>query len=281
MTPSAISVVVPAHNEESTIGTLLAALTVGALPGEISVVVACNGCTDTTADIARGAGPLVSVLELPNPSKRAAQQAGDAVCEGYPRAYIDADVLITLADLRVMAHRIRTEGALAAAPTRRLDGSDCSWVVTSYSRVWERLPQVAAGLFGRGVVMVSEEGAHRVLDLPGILSDDLAMSDAFAPDERIIVDQASVVVRLPRTVRGLMHRRVRVVTGNVQADQLELRRPGSATSVSSLLHTLRQHPRLVPDLPVFVAVTVASRLLARRAVKAGDFSTWQRDDSSR
>ena len=50
-----MSVVVPAHDEESTIGELLTALgrTVGGGPG-LEIIVAANACTDNTVAVARG-----------------------------------------------------------------------------------------------------------------------------------------------------------------------------------------------------------------------------------
>ena len=57
-----ISVVIPAHDEEAVVGRCLAALLDGARPGELDVVVVCNGCTDATADIARGFGRGVRVV---------------------------------------------------------------------------------------------------------------------------------------------------------------------------------------------------------------------------
>ncbi len=107
------------------------------------------------------------------------------------------------------------------------------------------------------------------------------MSEAFSPDERLVVPEATVLIRLPGTVADLVRRRVRVATGNAQADQLDLRRPGSSTTASTLLTIVRKHPQLAPDLVVFVGTTVVARVLARRRVRARDFTTWLRDESSR
>lgn len=280
-TAPSVSVVVPAHNEERGIGALLGALLEGAEPGEVAVVVACNGCTDHTTQVAAGFGAAVTVLDLPVPSKRQAQRAGDAMAQGFPRAYVDADVVLGLADLRALAAPLRSGRVLATAPARRLDGAGCSWVVTRYYRVWERLPQVREGLFGRGVVVVSQEGAARILGLPDLLSDDLAMSEAFAPHEREIVADAAVTIRLPRTARDLVRRRVRVATGNVQADRLGVRGAGTSTSLGVLARLARATPSRAPDVAVFLVVTLVARVAARRRVRSGDFTTWLRDDSSR
>src|SRR5262245_58336894 len=47
------SVVIPAHNEARVIERGLSSLLEGARPGELEIVVVCNGCTDDTAARAR------------------------------------------------------------------------------------------------------------------------------------------------------------------------------------------------------------------------------------
>ena len=58
-----ISIVVPARNESPVIARTLKAMTNGAAPGEIDLIVVCNGCTDDTATVARSFGPPVRVIE--------------------------------------------------------------------------------------------------------------------------------------------------------------------------------------------------------------------------
>lgn len=84
-----VSVIIPAHNASSTLGTCLAALTrLPSPPYEILVV--CDGCSDATAEIARGQG--VRVIEYPQ--KRGASYArnvGAAAAQGGIYLFIDAD----------------------------------------------------------------------------------------------------------------------------------------------------------------------------------------------
>ncbi len=279
--PTRFSVVVSAHNEEGVIGRLLEAVLVDAEPGDVHVVVACNGCTDGTAAVARSFGPSVTVLELPVASKRPAQRAGDAAAHGYPRAYVDADVVITLADLQRLARPLERAQVLATAPERRLVAAGRSWVVARYYQVWQRLPEVREGLFGRGVIMVSRDGAERVAALPTLMSDDLAMSEAFRPHERQVVSEATVRIQLPRTVRDLVRRRVRVATGNAQADQLGVRGAGRSTSILVLVRIAAESPSRILDVLIFLWIAVVARGIAWRRVRAGDFTTWLRDESSR
>jgi cellulose synthase/poly-beta-1,6-N-acetylglucosamine synthase-like glycosyltransferase len=83
--PNMISIIVPAHDEETLIGAGLEALTRGAEPGELEVIVVCNGCRDATADVARRVGEPVRVIETPVASKIHALNLGDQAASGYPR----------------------------------------------------------------------------------------------------------------------------------------------------------------------------------------------------
>jgi glycosyltransferase involved in cell wall biosynthesis len=227
------SIVIPAHNEGQIIDRLLRQLLSAAAPGEFEIIVVCNGCTDNTADIARAHGDAVTVLEIAQPSKREALVAGDAIARRLPRIYVDADVELATQDIRALLAALDEPGILAAAPRRELYTVGSSLLVRGYYAAWQELPQVRDGLFGRGVIALSAEGHARVRLLPPVMSDDLAMSEAFTSAERRIVDQARVVVRQPKTLSDLMRRRIRVNTGNAQLDQLSGRsadaRPASAT----------------------------------------------------
>ena len=76
------------------IARTLAPLAPLAAARQLEIIVACNGCTDETARIARGFDG-VTVLELEQPSKAAALNAGDAAASHWPRLYVDADVQIS------------------------------------------------------------------------------------------------------------------------------------------------------------------------------------------
>ncbi len=271
------SVVVPAHDEERTIGRLLDALC--AEPGLLEVVVACNGCTDGTARVA--AGYPVTVLDLPEPSKARALRAADRVAATFPRVYLDADVEITADGVARLAAAVGPGGAAVAAPSRTMPRTGVTLLARWYYDVWEALPTVRSGLFGRGALAVSRAAAGRIAALPEVMADDLVLSEAFTPAERVVVRDVAVVVHPARTVRDLVRRRARVTTGNVQADRAGLRGAEARTSLGDLWQVVRERPALAPRVPVFLGVVLAGRARARAAVRAGDFTTWERDASSR
>ncbi|MCY7401621.1 MAG: glycosyltransferase [Nocardioides sp.] len=275
------SVIIPAHNEAATIGRNLVALRTGTQAHDLEVVVVCNGCTDETAAVARRADPLARVIEIRQPSKAEAVRVGNTATDVFPRVHLDADIELSGSAVLQLLEPITRDHVLATAPRREVPRHGCSPWVRWYYDVWEALPQVEAGLFGRGVVALSEQAQARVTALPRMMSDDLGMSDSFSGDERRVVPGAVAVVHPPRTLRDLVRRRIRIATGNTQAAHLGVRRPASRTSLRILLALAVSRPGVALRLPVFLGVHVAARLGARRAVRSGDFTTWQRDESSR
>lgn len=273
-------VVIPAHNEEAVIPRLLRALQDTPEGWSFDLVVVCNGCSDGTAGVAREFVGAAAVIDIPAPSKKAALRVGDDALHTFPRVYIDADVEISGRDVAKLVDAI-SDGYAAAGPERVLPLAGSTWPVRSYYRVWQTLPQVRSGLFGRGVIALSKSANDRVRALPQVMSDDLAISEEFGPDERLVVPGSTVVVRPPRTLRDLVARRVRVATGNAEIDRLKLRESGSRTSVTTVIAMVRKDVRLAPHIPVFLAVTVWSKFVARRAIRRGDFDSWRRDESSR
>jgi len=275
-----VSVIVPAHNEARVIGRLLSRLTDEAGP-QVEVIVVCNGCTDDTAAVA-AEFPGVRVIDTPVSSKVEALRLGDAAALGFPRVYVDADVEIDLAGIRAIGSVLESGSVLAAAPRRAIPRHGVSTLVGWYYDIWEELPGVRDGIFGRGVIGLSEAGHARISVLPRLMSDDLAMSSAFADAEREVVAAAVVTVHPPRTWADLMRRRVRVATGTAQAYAEDNGLvTDSRTTKSDLIEVCRRRPVLILRVPVFLAAAVLARRKAASSLRRGDFTTWLRDESSR
>ncbi|MFI6174780.1 glycosyltransferase [Nonomuraea sp. NPDC051191] len=274
-----VSVVIPAHNEAKVLGRLLDGLLGEAAPGEFDVVVVANGCTDGTADVARPYD--VRVLTTPVPSKSAALRMGDQAARGYPRLYVDADVELSTASARALAAVLSApDGPLAAGPERDLRLAGSPWPVRAYYAIWTRLPHVRAGLFARGVIAVNGVGNERLRALPPVMADDLTASLAFAPDERVIVGTARAVIHPPRTVADLLRRRVRAMTSVTELERTSAT-AGERTGPRDLAAIVAKEPRLAGAAVVFAAMAVLARWRAARAIRAGDYTTWLRDESSR
>ncbi|WP_168626103.1 MULTISPECIES: glycosyltransferase family 2 protein [unclassified Cryobacterium] len=269
------TVVIPAHNEERGLRRLLPSLTSGAVHTP-RVLVICNGCTDGSATEATRHGPAVELVELVEASKAAALKAGGERVTDFPVAFVDADVDIDAASVAALAAALDEPGVLAVGPARLLDRVGVSLPARWYYDVWERLPAVRSGLFGRGVIMLSEEGYRRVAALPEFISDDLAYSEAFHPSERQIVDAAVVRIWPARTWRALLLRRVRVVQGNRQLSDAGARSDAAVTSPRDLMAIAGREPRLLLPVALFAVTALIARQRARRHKVE-----WTRDETSR
>jgi hypothetical protein len=94
--------------------------------------------------------------------------------------------------------------------------------------VWMRLPETQRGLWGRGVIAVTEGGHKRIAALPRLMGDDLAASLLFEPHERRIVPTARSIVHTPRTYADLQRCRVRNATGVTQLERTSDAPPSTA-----------------------------------------------------
>lgn len=268
------SVVIAAHNEAAVIGDTLRSLLAGAAPGTLDVTVAANGCTDDTAQVA-ASFPGVRVVELPVASKPAALNAADAVAVGFPRVYLDADIQVTAASVATVVAALDTH--LAAAPRRELELSGRPLLVRAYYAIHSRLPALRTGLFGRGMVAVSEAGRARFDRFPDLVADDLFLDSQFSEDEKCVVAEAASRVATPRRTWDLIRRLVRVRAGNAA-----LRARGAGIRAADRFSWLRDvvvpRPWLAGAAACYVAITLIAAVLARRRSVA---DSWGRDESSR
>src|SRR6266704_2115555 len=98
---------------------------------------------------------------FPSPPSSGALAAGDSAAHDFPRVYVDADVELETKGIRALDQALRLPGVFAAGPQRVLALAGRPWPVRWYYDVWMRLPEVRDGLFGRGVIGMSEAGHAR------------------------------------------------------------------------------------------------------------------------
>ncbi|HEX2029445.1 MAG TPA: glycosyltransferase [Nitriliruptorales bacterium] len=276
--PPIASVVIPAHDEEAVVGRCLDALLTGADPSELDIVVACNGCTDRTAEVAETYHG-VRVLSIEPASKIAALNAGDRAARAYPRIYLDADAELTGEDARALAVALTDGDCLAAAPRRTMVLDDRSVAVRLYYRFSQRLPVFEEGFIGSGAYALSERGRARWGAWPDVVADDLLVLRSFDPHERRTVWDARVVVHPPKRFRQLLRRGVRVVRANRELGRVaspRLPAPPSGFRVAAAAALC--DPRRWPDLVVFVSAQLLMRL---GAAITSDGVRWNQDRSAR
>lgn len=265
-----LSVIIPAYNEGAGIGRVLRELTQTPEAGpDIEILVAPNGCSDNTADVAHVYG--VTVVDVPVASKTAALNAADAQVTGA-RVYLDADIAAGPALIRALGAALREPGVHAAVPRAEVDLAGSSWPVRAYYAINARLPVFSGRLFGRGCIALSAEGRARFGDFPDIIADDMFLDGMLDSGEKCEID-AAVRVPAPRRLGDLVRRVARARAGNKQyfawsrshgraygtvTDPVE----GSARA-SWLRDVVLRSPRLWPAAVVYLAVTLLAEAKLR------------------
>ncbi|WP_159440570.1 WecB/TagA/CpsF family glycosyltransferase [Tersicoccus phoenicis] len=274
------AVIIPAHNEESVIARTLTPLAPLAAAGAIDVVVACNGCSDRTAEIARGF-PGMTVLDLATASKTAALNAADAATGAWPRLYLDADIEITAATLQALFLHLSEPERLAARPVADYDTDAAGPLVRAYYRARRRVPELHRHLWGAGAYAVSAAGHARLGRFPDVTADDAWADSRFAPEEKQVIATTPVVIRTPRTTGALVATLGRVYGGVAQLDGGEpVADRGSGSGLRNLLASI-DGARTTIDAAVYAGIVAAARLRLRLSAALREPGHWARDESSR
>ena len=266
------SIVIPAHNEEASIGRCIEALTAGAAKGEFEIAVVCNGCTDASADVARAASPSVQVIETPEANKTLALNLGDQLVGAFPRMYLDADIELSTEAAREIVARLRQPTNLAATTGLDLELSQCTPVIRRYYRAQLRA-DYPKHLVGQGVIALSEAGRARFNEFPSLIADDLFLQSLFTPEECVIVESHRVTVRAPRTVKDMLYSQTRIAAGNI-----EYRRAYGASGYPSgmmLVIKANRSPATWADLGIYVSLTAIARFNGQRRLRSKSGRGWR------
>lgn len=271
------SILIPAHNEAAVIGRTLASLLDG-LREDVDVLVACNGCSDGTAEVARR-DSRVRVLEIDEASKTAALNAGDEQLAGFPRLYLDADIALAGRHAMLLIDELEG-GAVAAEPRPTMDTSGAGLLVRAYYAVWARLHGKQAGDIGAGVYAMSAEGRQRFETFPKIISDDGFVRAHFGPGEIRVVEEASSRIETPRSVGALIRIKSRSRLGAIELAQRfpELWKEKRQRHGSLKGKLLGLSPLFWPLVPVYAAIQFLARKRAERLAENLEAYRWERDD---
>ncbi|WP_291079818.1 glycosyltransferase [Dietzia sp. UBA5065] len=269
--PRAASVVIPAHNEATVLARTLDPLAHAAERGALDVVVVANGCTDSTARVARSF-PGVRVLELADGNKAAALDAGLRAASCVPCLFLDADIVLTEKSVLDVVGELGEPGVLAARPDRVFDASASTFLVRRYYRCRSRVPMLNASLWGAGVYALGGAGLDRIGSFPDVAADDLWLDLQFSPAECRVVPTDPAIVTTPVGVADLTHTLKRIYrTNRALSDE-----GGAPSTAMAVLRTVRGP---VSALDALVYLSIAA--LARLRLGLDPAERWERDESSR
>lgn len=293
------SIVIAARNEESVIHRCLSSVLSDATPNEFEIVVAVNGSSDRTLEIAQSFDGVISV-EVEQASKSDALNAADAIASVWPRVYLDADVIVSTDAIRATCALLDVEGVRCAAPSLHVDTTGCGPFVRAWVRAYMQTPWVADDLVGSGLYALDEAAHQSIGRFPDLIADDLFVARSFDRSQRVSVEGAEFTVPAPRTLRDLVRTKARVAYGNMQFDRVtktsanqqiaQVQRPmasrlrvGPTRTARKVRTAIRManKPSMWIPLAVYTAVYATTRSIAIAKIRLGVSQSWQRDESTR
>lgn len=271
-----VTVVIAAHNEEDVIATKVANVQSSSYPRSlIEIVVASDGSTDRTVEVARRAG-ADRVLDLPRVGKITALNAGVEAGRGEVLVFTDADSLFRGETLdQLMANLADPAvGGVSANEVSRI-GTDASGVARGEGLYW-RYEQWLKRLEDKVGSTVSASGrlyaVRRSLFRPATVTagtDDFVIStQVLKAGRRLAFDEATIVlVDSPIDPASELRRKVRVMNRGLRAvlslGELLLPWRGRLYSVQALSHKVLR--RLLPFF-LLLALVASVWLTASNAV---------------
>lgn len=278
-----MSVVIPAHDEASVIERLLRRLLSDPRADELEIVVAPNGCSDDTAARAAAVAEEILVSEIRQASKIAALRECDRVATVFPRAYVDADVIVDTTTLLALADALEAPGGpLVASPTVLVDTDAATWPVRQHYRIWALTDYRRQGHIGSGIYALSRVGRDRFGDWPDVIADDRFIQQLFLPSERLTLPEHTFTVHSPRTLRAQVRRAARIVRGNRELPKtLQHARTPSPTRHLALAGRIARRPSLWPAAAIYATANSAAILRVRWETLLQRPAVWHRDDTTR
>jgi glycosyltransferase involved in cell wall biosynthesis len=221
----AVSIIVPAHNEEKLLGGTLRALAASAAAtGEpYEIIVVDDESTDRTAEVARDHGARVVAVKLRQIA--AARNAGAREARGQLFVFVDADTLVPAAVLRQAVQAWR-DGAVGGGAMAAFGQGAPWWAVAMISATcWVmRRVEWAAGCF----VFASRDAFERVrgFDERFFASEEIHFSRAIKKYGRFVI--------LADRVMTSARKADRFTLPQVAWQIVKLARPGSTKSRTGL-----------------------------------------------
>lgn len=286
--PTDFALIVPAHNEEAVIARCLETALRGAPEfGGPQVIIAANGCTDRTVEIARALVPDALVLDLPEGSKTKAMNAAHRKALCFPRLFLDADVRCDYPSLVALANVLRQPGVMAASPRLNMDLSRSNALIRSYYKVWMTQPYVTRAMVGSGCFGLSKDGYDRIGDFPPITGDDIWVHSRFREKERrnIGADETGQPVQFTVSPPRRAIDQIRVESRRRLGNEELLRRYPSphyaGSNQAGDLKTALRHGASLFDVMVYLSIKALARIRGKWTKWRHRKIVWERDITAR
>ena len=277
------TVIVPAHNEAGVIEACLDSI-IGQ-DNVDNIIVACNGCTDETAQIVREKYPDIHCLDIETPSKVNALNEAETYARElgltFPVYYIDADTRLSENCLiKINAYLETHQDILLAAPTPIIDTSASSWLVKTYYKVWVNLPYIKEGVIATCSYIITETGRQRFERFPEVINDDGFVRCNFWNREISNVPDTEIYINAPRDIYSLIKIKTRARLGNMQLEATGQCKVKEDKQYGSVMRS-RLLSRDWFSTLIYIGIAGIIRIRSKNQFKRLKDYRWEKDLSSR
>ena len=224
-----VAIIIPAYNEAAVIADKVRNLAIQDYPTEkLQVIIACDGCTDDTAERARAAAsdPLCGDLNVTvrdfaeNRGKLAVLNELIPQVDADIVALTDASALLSIDALSIAAHHFQdaSVGAVCATYKMLTPGSAGEQTYWQYQvAIKQREAALGAPLGAHGACYLFRPSLFSPL-APDTINDDFILPMSIvAHGKRVVYDTRMIAVELEKATEAMDHRRRRRIgAGNMQ-----------------------------------------------------------------
>ena len=283
MSPSGLSIIIPAHNEAAVVGRTLNSILANPLDRPVQIIVVANGCTDQTAQVVRAFGAdKVELVETPVGSKVHALNLGDRAAKYDLRAYLDADIELSSNALQCVVNAFDEDpGLRLAMPRAKHVYRGRNPILAGYYALWRSMPYVRKGAMGGGFYCINRELRTRFREFPTITADDKFIRNLAKPTERRVLETCHATVTMPQTFADLLKVKTRWTYGNLElsATHPDLNANDQNKHEGAIRHLLLRPWQWI-NVPAFIFVYIYAQIAARKRFAAKQ-AVWDRDASTR
>lgn len=276
------TVIVPAHNEAGVIENCLNSII--NQDGVDDIIVACNGCTDNTADIVRNKFPNAICLDIQKPSKVNALNEAETKAKElgvkYPIFYIDADTQLSENAISTIISKLENSDTLLAAPTPLINTDHSSWLVKKYYQIWVNLPYIKEGVIATCSYIITEEGRKRFDKFPEIINDDGYVRCHFKNSEISNIPDTQIFIKAPKDIYSLIKIKTRARLGNMELMRTKQCPVKEAKHYGNVMSSRLFSKDVIPA-SIYIMIALIIRIRSKLQLKQLNNYKWEKDLSSR
>lgn len=270
------AIIIPAYNERNVIARTLKPLYQGIQKGSYTITVAVNGSNDGSVDFIRNEFPAVRCLDIELGSKTNAINVAEKSNIGFPRIYMDADVVVSYDGILSLINTLESsETPLLASPRAIMEFSRASIFVKAFYRAWFKTKFYSAQGFGSGVYGLNKQARDCFDFFPEVIADDGFIREVVPASKQQVDINCTSTVTAPIKLGDLIKIKTRSKLGNIELKNKSLIKNKELPSKRFV-----STPTLF-EFMVYGCVNLIATKLANKKFKSLETYQWQKDESSR